>query len=73
MRFSRLRLENFRSCDSVAVDFSEDLTVIVGENASGKSAVIDAVRLATTPAIEGAVSAFRLSLIRHRALTRRLR
>lgn len=58
MRFSRLRLENFRSCDSVAVDFSEDLTVIVGENASGKSAVIDAVRLATTPAIEGSGLSF---------------
>ena len=58
MRLSRLSLANFRSCEDVQVDFAEDLTVVVGENASGKGAVIDAVRLATTPAIEGSGIAF---------------
>ncbi|WP_324738701.1 AAA family ATPase [Mycobacterium sp. 5-140-3-2] len=53
MRLSRLSLSNFRSCEDVEVCFAEDLTVLVGENASGKSAVIDAIRLATTAAIEG--------------------
>ncbi|MDP7732824.1 ATP-dependent endonuclease [Mycobacterium sp. TY813] len=53
MRLSRLSLSNFRSCEDVVVCFAEDLTVLVGENASGKSAVIDAIRLATTAATEG--------------------
>lgn len=53
MKLASLALANFRSCGNVEIDFSEDLTVIVGENASGKSAIVDAIRLATTPAIEG--------------------
>jgi len=52
MRLSRLTLSNFRSCVSTSVDFDESLTVLVGENASGKSAIIDALRLATSPALE---------------------
>lgn len=48
-----MSLSNFRSCKSVEVALAEDLTVLVGENASGKSAIIDAIRLATTSAIEG--------------------
>ncbi|WIM85947.1 AAA family ATPase [Candidatus Mycobacterium wuenschmannii] len=35
------------------MEFADDLTVIAGENAAGKSALIDALRLATTSAIEG--------------------
>jgi putative ATP-dependent endonuclease of OLD family len=58
MRLSRLTVANFRSCQDVQLDLAEDLTVLVGENASGKSAIIDALRLATTPAIEGSGLAF---------------
>src|SRR5271170_1430068 len=50
VRLSRLSLSNFRSCEGAEVCFAEDLTVLVGENASGKSAVIDAIRLVTTAA-----------------------
>ena len=52
MRMSRLTLSNFRSCVNTRVELAEDLTVLVGENASGKSAIIDAIRLATTSALE---------------------
>lgn len=58
MKLSSLAISNFRSCEAVTVDFAEDLTAIVGENASGKSAVIDSIRLATTPAIEGSGLSF---------------
>lgn len=50
MQLSTLRLKNFRACRSTMVTFARDLTVLVGENASGKTAIIDALRLATFPA-----------------------
>lgn len=58
MKLASLVISNFRSCENVEVGLAEDLTVLVGENASGKSAVIDSVRLATTPAIEGSGQSF---------------
>lgn len=58
MKLASLVISNFRSCENVEVGLAEDLTVLVGENASGKSAVIDSVRLTTTPAIEGSGQSF---------------
>ena len=49
MELASLRLTNFRSCRDTSIDLASDLTVLVGENASGKSAVIDAIRLSTYP------------------------
>ncbi len=49
MYLSELRLANFRSCYDTVVRFREDVTVIVGENNSGKSNVVDALRLAIGP------------------------
>ncbi len=49
MYLSELRLENFRSCYETVVPLREDVTVLVGENNSGKSNVVDALRLATSP------------------------
>lgn len=43
------RIQNFRSCIDVTIKFQSSLTLIVGENNSGKSNVIDALRLATPP------------------------
>ncbi|NNN15940.1 MAG: AAA family ATPase [Acidimicrobiaceae bacterium] len=50
MRLARLQLENYRSCYSTTVDFSEHLTLLVGENDVGKSNVIDALRVSIPPA-----------------------
>lgn len=58
LKLSCLALSNFRSCENSEVRFDEDLTVLVGENASGKSAVIDSIRLATTAATEGSGASF---------------
>lgn len=47
VQLTSLRLKNFRACRDTDVSFAPDLTVIVGENASGKSAIIDALRMCT--------------------------
>ena len=49
MFLKQLRLTNFRSCQSLSVPFRSSLTVLTGENNSGKSNVIDAIRLVTSP------------------------
>lgn len=46
-----MRLSNFRSCLDTVVAFDDDLTVLVGENGSGKSNIIDALRLGTVSAL----------------------
>lgn len=50
MQLANLTVKNFRSCRETRITFAPDLTVLVGENASGKSAIIDALRLSTFPA-----------------------
>lgn len=52
MWLTTLSLKNFRSCEDVVVELSKDITVLVGENASGKSAIIDGIRAVTTSALE---------------------
>ncbi|MEV0254692.1 AAA family ATPase [Streptomyces sp. NPDC050732] len=49
MYLSRLGIKNFRSCYDLKVDFQPGITLLVGENNSGKSNVIESLRLATTP------------------------
>ena len=49
MYLRTLRLTNFRSCYQTTVSFGPTLTLLVGENNSGKSNVIEALRLATAP------------------------
>ncbi|MFY1689137.1 ATP-dependent nuclease [Plantactinospora sp. WMMB782] len=49
MYLAGLRLTNFRSCRGVEIKLQPGLTLLVGDNNSGKSNVIDAMRLLTTP------------------------
>ncbi|SIN77803.1 ATP-dependent nuclease [Vannielia litorea] len=49
MHLSELELNNFRSFSEETVHFEKKLTVLVGENNGGKSNIIDAIRLLTTP------------------------
>lgn len=49
MFLKKLNLRNFRSFEDCSVTFQPDLTILVGENNSGKSNAIDAIRLLTPP------------------------
>lgn len=45
MRLLNLHIRNFRKIEDLSVTFPKGLTVIVGENNAGKTAIIDALRL----------------------------
>ena len=45
MKLERLLLHNFRCFRHLAIDFNDDLTVIVAENGAGKTAVLDAIAI----------------------------
>ena len=45
MYISKLILENFRKYEKLEVKFNSNLNVLVGENNSGKTAIIDAIRI----------------------------
>lgn len=47
MKITKIRIENFRSIDFIEITPS-DRTVFIGENNSGKSTILDAVRVALT-------------------------
>lgn len=47
MRITRIEISNFRSIRHMAVDLS-DMTVFVGPNNAGKTAILDALRIALT-------------------------
>ncbi|MBK5275284.1 MAG: AAA family ATPase [Desulfuromonadales bacterium] len=49
MYLDTITISNFRSFDRIEIPLCKDLTVFVGENNSGKSNAIDAIRLITTP------------------------
>ena len=49
MHLNHLKLTRFRSCGATTIHFQPDLTVLVGENNGGKSNIIDAIRVVTTP------------------------
>lgn len=46
MYLEKLKIRNFRNFEDLAIEFREGLNVIIGENNTGKSAIIDALRLA---------------------------
>ena len=47
MRITRIEIENFRSIRHLVVEF-DDTTVLVGPNNAGKTAILDALRIALT-------------------------
>lgn len=49
MYLRQLDVRNFRSCYDIRVEFRPGITLLVGENNSGKSNIVEAIRLATTP------------------------
>ena len=49
MQIDKLTLKNFRCYDELEIDFEPKLTVIVGENGKGKTAIFDALAIALEP------------------------
>ena len=49
MQIEKLKLKNFRCYDELEIDFEPKLTVIVGENGKGKTAIFDALAIALEP------------------------
>lgn len=49
MRIDNLRLKNFRCFSEIEIDLDEKLTVLVAENGQGKTALLDAIRIALWP------------------------
>lgn len=49
MYLAEIALRNFRSCADTTIHLHKALTILVGENNGGKTSVIDAIRLLTTP------------------------
>ncbi|THV29001.1 ATP-dependent nuclease [Glycomyces paridis] len=65
MYLQRIALKNFRSAYDVSIDLQPGITLVVGENNSGKSNVIEALRLATTPLSRRATRWFSVSDLAH--------
>ena len=51
MRIKTIELKNFRCFDSLKVELHPRLTVFVGENGAGKTALLDAIASAFTPVL----------------------
>ena len=45
MFLSKLKLKNFRKYEKLEVPFKKGVNVLIGENDSGKTAIIDAIRI----------------------------
>ena len=42
---SKIRIQNFRCFNDVTIEFNQGLNVIIGENNSGKTAILEAMKL----------------------------
>jgi predicted ATP-binding protein involved in virulence len=51
MRLKKITFNNFRCFDKLEVDLHPRLTVFVGENGSGKTAILDGIATALTPTL----------------------
>ncbi|WP_259639448.1 AAA family ATPase, partial [Pseudomonas syringae] len=49
LRLSRLRLRDFRSFETIDIDFHPRLTVLVAANGTGKTSILDAIAVAFGP------------------------
>ena len=46
MRLDKIRLQNFRCFEDISLDFHESFNLIVGINGTGKTAILEALRIA---------------------------
>lgn len=60
MYVSKLRVDGFRGLNDFGAEFKPGLNVVIGPNNAGKTALIDALRLALTPVNRASQSYFRI-------------
>lgn len=53
MRVHRAKIRNFRAVEYASVPFHPQLTVLIGDNASAKTTILDALVVAMSPIVEG--------------------
>jgi len=53
MRIDKLQLVNFRNFESVSFEFNPNFTVVIGENGTGKSSILQGLRLAASTFLLG--------------------
>jgi predicted ATP-binding protein involved in virulence len=53
MKITRLTLQNYRCYDNFHIDLDPDITVLVGRNGQGKTAILDAIAVALGPYLGG--------------------
>jgi len=58
MRLSKIKIENFRGIESLEVDLDRDVTVFIGENNSGKTSVLEALRFGLNTIKSGKICNF---------------
>lgn len=46
LQIEKLKITNFRKLESYSIEFDHQLTVLVGDNGTGKSTLIDATNVA---------------------------
>ena len=59
MQLNRIRIENYRCFKHIAIEFDEHVTLIVGKNGTGKTAILDAAAVSISTfllGIDGGVS-----------------
>ena len=49
----KLHIENFKSIREIDIDFNSDVNIIVGDNETGKSTILEAISMALTSQIQG--------------------
>ena len=47
MLITSLKLQNFRNYDELKLDFNKDINVIYGDNAQGKTNILEAISVAS--------------------------
>ncbi len=52
MKLSSVRVRNFRAIEELSLALDPGLTVLVGDNAMGKTSLLDAIALVLSPAVE---------------------
>jgi len=58
MRLTRITIEGFRGIRDLQLDFDRDITVLIGENNSGKTSILDAIRFGLDTIKSGKTSNF---------------